>query len=245
MPADAKPLFEVSTIKPSRPDAPGSSILVGRGGTNLFTTTNTTLSDLIIFAYGVHGRQVIGGPSWMESEKYDLTGKPDQPGIPNVTQLRTMVQKLLEERFELTFHREKKELSVYAITLAKSGSKLAKSDPDAGSLPGFGGRGPGNIGVQNSTMAEFAGFLQSRILERPVVDQTGLPDRYNFTLKWTPDTAQLAQAGPNAPAPPPLAADAPPDLFAAFQQQLGLKLESTRAPVEVMVIDKVQKPTEN
>jgi uncharacterized protein (TIGR03435 family) len=245
MPADANPTFEVATIKPSRPEAQGSSILVGRGGTNLFTTTNTTVADLIVFAYGLHARQLTGGPSWLESDKYDLTGKPDQPGIPNVTQLRSMLQKLLADRFQLAFHREKKELSVYAITVAKSGSKLNKSDSSAGILPGFGGRGPGNIGVRNSTMAEFADFLQSRILERPVVDQTGLPDRYDFTLKWTPDQAQLAAMGPNAPAPPPAAADAPPDLFAAIQQQLGLKLESTKAPVDVLVIDRLQKPSEN
>jgi uncharacterized protein (TIGR03435 family) len=106
MPADANPAFEVSTIKPSPPEARGNSILVGRGGTNLFTTTNTTLSDLITFAYGLHARQVTGGPSWIDSDEFDVTGKPDQPGIPNVTQLRTMVQKLLEDRFQLTFHRE-------------------------------------------------------------------------------------------------------------------------------------------
>jgi uncharacterized protein (TIGR03435 family) len=245
MPADANPVFEVATIKPSRPDAPGSSILVGRGGSNLFTTTNTTLNDLIIFAYGLHSRQVTGGPSWAESEKYDLSAKPDLPGLPNVTQLKTMVQKLLAERFQLTFHREKKELSVYAITVAKNGPKLDKSQANAGSLPGFGGRGPGGVAVRNSTMEELAGFLQSRVVERPVVDQTGLAGRYDFTLRWTPDAAQLAALGPNAPPPPPPSADAPPDLFAAFQQQLGLKLEATKAPVDVLVIDKAMKPSEN
>jgi uncharacterized protein (TIGR03435 family) len=244
MPADAKPTFEVATIKPSRPDAPGSSILVGRGGSNLFTTTNTTVADLIVFAYGLHAKQVTGGPAWMESEKYDLSGKPDLPGMPNVEQLKTMVQKLLADRFQLTFHRDKKELSVYALTVAKGGPKLNKSE-SAGTLPGFGGRGPGNVMVRNSGMGEFAGFLQSRIVEKPVVDQTGLTGRYDFTLKWTPDPAQLAAMGPNAPPPPPADADAPPDLFGAFQQQLGLKLEPTKAPVEVFVIDKVQKPSEN
>jgi uncharacterized protein (TIGR03435 family) len=244
MPADAKPVFDVSTIKPSKPDARGTSILVGRGGSNLFTTTNTTLKDLITFAYGLHARQVSGGPAWIENERYDLTGKPDQAGVPNVSQLQAMVQKLLTERFGLTFHREKKELSVYAITVAKSGLKLNKTENSTGNLPGFGGRGPGSIAVRNSNMADFAGFLQGRILDRPVVDQTALTDRYDFTLKWTPDTAQ--PPAPGQPAPPAVTdADAPPDLFAAFQQQLGLKLESTKAPVDVMVIDKVEKPSEN
>jgi len=241
MAADVKPSFEVATIKPSDPDRPGQSILVGRGGTNLFTTTNTTLNDLIIFGYGIHPKQVTGGPSWLETEKFDISAKPDQAGIPNATQVRTMVQKLLEERFQLVFHRDKKELSAFTITVGKSGPKLAKNDT-GGMLPGFGGRGPGSIGVQNSTMEEFAGFLQARILDRPVVDQTGLSGKYDFTLTWRPD--QLPPQGPNAP-PLPADLDSRSDLFTAFQEQLGLKLEATKAPVEVLVIERVQKPSEN
>src|SRR5260370_42308919 len=124
----------------------------------------------------------------MENERYELTGKPDREGIPNITQLKAMVQKLLTERFQLTFHREKKELSVYAITVAKAGLKLNKTENSPGNLPGFGGRGPGSIAVRNSTMSDFAGFLQSRILDRPVVGHTSLSDRYDFTLTWTPDS---------------------------------------------------------
>jgi len=245
MAADAKPAFDVATIKPSKPGTPGSSILVGRGGSNLFTTTNTTLKDLIVFAYGLHAKQISGGPAWIENEKYDVTGKPDHEGLPNISQLQSMLQKLLTDRFQLTFHREKKDLSVYSITVAKAGLKLVKTENSPGNLPGFGGRGPGSIAVRNSTMSDFAGFLQSRILDRPVVDQTGLTDRYDFQLKWTPDVNQSPQ--PGQPPPPAAidAADAPPDLFAALQQQLGLKLESTKAPVEVAVIDKVEKPSEN
>jgi uncharacterized protein (TIGR03435 family) len=244
MRADANPTFEVATIKPSRPDAPGKSMLVGRGGGNLFTTTNSTAADLITFAYGVHARQVTAGPSWLESEKFDITGKPDQEGVPNIAQLRSMVQKLLTERFQLTFHRDKKELSAYAITVAKTGIKLTKTQNPGGNLPGFGGRGPGSVGVRNATMTEFAEFLQSRILERPVVDHTELTDRFDFTLTWTPDSTQPAALGPNAP-PLPANPDAPPDIFGAMLQQLGLKLESVKTPVEVVVIDKVEKPSEN
>ena len=244
MAPDAKPTFDVSTVKLTAPDARGSSILVGRGGSNLFTTTSTTLKDLIVFAYGLQARQVSGGPAWIENERFDITGKPDLPGMPSVNQLMTMVQKLLEERFQLKFHREKRELSVYAITVAKTGAKLAKSEAP-GNLPGFGGRGPGNISVRNSSMADFAGFLQARIVDRPVVDQTGLTGRYDFTLKWTPDSNQPPTPGqPPAPAAT-TEADAPPDLFGAFLQQLGLKLEATKAPVDVMVLDKAEKPTEN
>ena len=242
MAADANLDFEVATIKPSVPGAQGQSILVGRGGANMFTTTNTTLKDLIIFAYGIHTQQLTGAPGWLESDKFDITAKPEQPGIPDATQLRTMVQKLLADRFKLTFHREKKELSAYVVTVGKNGPKLAKNE-SGGNLPGFGGRGPGAVGVRNSTMAEFASFLQARILDRPVVDQTGLSGKWDFTLEWRPDPTQ--SAGANAPQQLPPEVAARPDIFTAFQEQIGLKLESTKTPVEVFVIDRVEKPSEN
>ena len=111
-------------------------------------------------------------------------------------------------------------------------------------LPGFGGRGPGSVGVRNSTMAEFAGFLQARVLDRPVVDQTGITGRFDFALEWRPDLSQAGPPGGPAPQLPP-EVEGRPDLFTAIQEQLGLKLENTKAPVEAYVIDKVQKPSEN
>src|SRR5262245_31356553 len=241
MAADANLTFEVATIKPSNPATPGQSILVGRGGANLFTTTNTTLNDLIIFAYGVHVQQIVGAPAWLATEKFDVSAKPEDAGVPDATQLRTMVQKLLVDRFSLKFHKEKKELSAYTLNVGKNGPKMAKNER-GGTLPGFGGRGPGAIGVRNSTMTEFASFLQARILDRPVVDQTGLSGKWDFTLEWRPDPTQAA--GANAPQLPPEVA-ARPDIFTAFQEQIGLKLESTKTPVEVFVIDRVEKPSEN
>jgi uncharacterized protein (TIGR03435 family) len=244
MAPEANPVFEVATIKPSNPESRGSSILVGRGGSNMFTTTNTTLRDLITMAYGLHARQVVDGPSWIESERFDITAKPEHPGVPNLAQLSTMVQKLLAERFGLTFHKEKRELSAYVLTLAKSGPKMTKNE-SGNILPGFGGRGPGAVGVQNSSMPEFAGFLQARVLDRPVVDQTGLEGKFNFTLEFRPDAQLLAPpvGGPPPQLPPEI--ENRPDLFTAIQDQLGLKLESGKASVEVYVIDKVTKPTEN
>jgi uncharacterized protein (TIGR03435 family) len=243
MAADAKPGFEVATIKPARPEG-RFSLLVNRSG--VLNTTSTTVSDLIKFAYDLHPRQITSGPSWLESEKYDITAKPDTAGIPNPAQLKMMVQKLLKERFQLTFHNEKKELSVYAITVAKNGPKLTK-DESGGNLPGFGG-GRGMFNVRNSTIAEFGSILQANILEQPVVDQTGLgTTRWDFQLKWTPDPSQSQIGGPAPPNAPPPAdnADAPPDIFTAFQQQLGLKIENTKAPVDVMVIDGLEKPSAN
>ncbi|MEO8596224.1 MAG: TIGR03435 family protein [Candidatus Solibacter sp.] len=245
MPPDAKPVFDVATIKPSDPEAKGQRINVGVGGANTFTTANTPLSELIKFAYGIHVKQLTGGPSWVDSEKFDITAKPDTPGMPSVTQLQMMVKQLLGERFGLVFHREKKELAAYVITVDKSGVKMSKAE-GRGILPGFGGRGPGSIGVRNSTMAEFADFLQGRILDRPVVDQTGLTDRFDFTLEWLPDSIQAAaMAGGGPPPELPKSIEDRPDLIAAVRQQLGLKLESGKAQVETFVIDKVTKPTDN
>jgi uncharacterized protein (TIGR03435 family) len=241
LPADAKPVFAVATIKPSNPNGRGFSLLVGPGG--VLSTTSTSLSDLIVFAYGVHTKQIINGPAWMEAEKYDIMAKPDLEGLPNGDQLKSMMQKLLEDRFQLKFHHDKRELSVYAIMPGKGEAKLTKNDA-GGDLPGFGMRGMGNFSIRNATMADFAGLLQAQVLERPVVDQSGLKDRYDFTLKWTPDASQFGGRGANAP-PPPDGTDAPPDLFTAFQQQLGLKLEATKAPVDVLVLDKVERPSEN
>jgi len=244
----AKPQFEVATIKPSDPARRGWGINVDRSGQ--LHTLNTNLSDLIKFAYDVHPKQVVGAPAWVDSDKFDILAKPDVPGMPGVNQMKVMLQKLLEDRFSLKFHREKKELSVYAITVAKGGAKIAKEENNNIPIPGFGGRPQTGFNARNGTIAEFASVLQSQFMELPVVDQTGLGEtRYNFVLKWTPDPSQSAGFGggpPPAAAPPPVPADdAPPDIFAAMQQQLGLKMGTTKAAVDVMVIDKVDKPSEN
>ncbi len=240
MAADANPSFEVATIKPSDPSRPGRLFraLPGR-----YTTINTTLNDLIGFSYGLHARQVTGAPDWVGTQKYDLDGKPDGEGQPNEAQWKTMVQKLLAERFQLTFHHEQKELSVYALVVAKGGPKITKSDSPNGP-PSLLFRGLGNLPVRDATMADFASVMQRAVLDRPVVDQTRLEGRYNFALNWTPDETQFASLGG---VPPGLGdkPDAPPDLFTAIQQQAGLKLEPTKALVDVMVVDKVEKPSAN
>ncbi len=239
MAADAKPVFEVATIKPSDPAAQGQGINVNPSGH--FVTRNTPLFDLIKFAYALHPKQIVGAPSWVETERFDILAKPDLPGLASTPQFKAMIQKLLAERFGLVFRREKRELSAYVVTVDKAGPKLTKSTNPV-PLYGIGGRGPGAIGVRNATIAEFAEWLQSRALERPVVDQSGLTDRFDFTLEWKPDQSQL---GPNPPAQLPANVEDRPDLITAIRVQLGLKIESGKAPVEVLVIDKVTKPTEN
>ncbi|HZL56121.1 MAG TPA: TIGR03435 family protein [Bryobacteraceae bacterium] len=243
MKADANPVFEVATIKPSNPDSQGQGLTI-QG--HRMVTRNTSLSFLITFAYGLHAKQIAGAPAWLDSEKFDITAEPDLEGQPNDRQIKSMIQKLLADRFKLTFHREKKELSVYAITVAKGGPKLTRDDSDPNGLPGLGFRGKlGALGVRNATIGDFAGLMQSVVLDRPVVDQTGLTGRWDFTLDWTPEASQFGgRAGPPAAA----AADdptAPPDLFTATVRQLGLKLEGAKAPVDVLVVDHVEKPSEN
>lgn len=244
MAPNANPGFEVATIKPSEPGRPGKLFTVR--GQNV-VTVNTTLSDLITMAYSVHARQIIGAPSWIESDKYDLTVKPDVPGQPNVDQIRVIMQKLIADRFQLKFHREKRELSVYAITVIKGGSKLTKSKSDPNGLPGlfFGPGAPGvAFRVTNATLAEVASTLQGSILDKPVIDQTELEGKYDFMLKFTPDPGMMAGFG-GPPSPAADVPDAPPDLFAAFEQQLGLKLTSTKGQADVLVIDAVEKPSAN
>ena len=243
MAANANPAFEVATIKPSDPAKPGQIVTL-RGAEVI--TTNTTVHDLINLAYWLHPKQLTGGPAWTESDKFDMTGKPDAPGQPNVDQMKMMIQKLLADRFQLKFHFEKRDLPVYAIRIAKTGAKITRSQDDPKGIPGwnFGRNASGTVfSFRNSPLSQFAALLQNS-MDRPVVDQSGLSERYDFTLTFTPDAAQAALIG----VPPPPAADNPdaaPDLFTAFQQQLGLKLESTKAPVDVLVIDKVEKPSEN
>jgi len=242
MAADAPLVFAVATIKPSKPGRPGKALTMR--GPRQFATFNYSLNDLISFAYGVHVRQITGGPGWLDSDLYDILAEPEAEGSPNRKQLEVMLQKLLADRFQLVFHRDKKELSVYALVVGKNGPKLTKSTGDPNGLPGLMFRALGVLPANNANMADFAGVMQSAVLDRPVVDQTGLSGRFDFTLKWTPDEFQFAGLGPRVP-PPADNPDAPPDLYTAIQQQLGLKLESTKAQVEVLVIDHLEKPSEN
>jgi uncharacterized protein (TIGR03435 family) len=172
----------------------------------------------------------VGGPAWSESDKYDITAEPDGEGQPSIQQWKTMIQKLLAGRFQLTFHREQKELSVYAIVVGKNGPKLTKSEGDPNGLPGLMFRGLGVLPARNARIVDFAGVMQAAVLDGPVVDHTGLHGRYDFTLTWTPDPSQFSGLGVRVPPTPTDDSTAPPDLFTAMVQQLGLKLEAAKPP---------------
>jgi uncharacterized protein (TIGR03435 family) len=232
------PGVEVSTVKPIPTAAPGR-LFTMRGAQMM--AINVSVLNVITFAYDVHERQVSGGPSWMSSEKFEIVVKPDTPGQPNIRQMKQLLQKVLTERFQFEFHQEKRELSVYAMTQpANSQHKLSTSAPGQ-NLPNLLFPRPGLLPARNATMTDFAQVLQTAVLDRPVVNQTNIEGRYDFTLDWMPDEFQFASFGPM----PQLPDTGKPNIFQAFQDQLGLKLESTKAPAEVMVLDRVERPSEN
>ena len=241
MAADASMTFEVATVRPSKPDVPGK-LFTFKG--RQFMTINTTVADLITFAYGVHARQITAGPEWLESDKYDVTGQPEAQGQPNERQVRALVRSLLADRFKLEVQRGTKDLPVYALTVGTGGPKLSRNDTNPNGLPALFFKGLGTLPALNASMADFAGVMQAAVLDRPVVDKTGLSGRFDFTLRWTPDDSQFRGMGVRVPAPVD-DPNAPPGLFTAIQEQLGLKLESTNAPVEVLVITRVERPSEN
>ena len=235
---DADPSLEVATIKLSPPDQKGKGYWF-KG--HELTTMNTNLNDLLALAYGVHSKQIVNAPDWANSVLYDIKGISDTPGRPNQKQIGVLLKKLLVDRFQLKSHTETRVLSVYAITVAKDGPKMAKDTGPANAPKGWGQVGLINVTMRNMTMNDFASWMQTFVMDRPVVDQSGLTGRYDFQLKWTPDDSQFTQVGTLPPTNDN--PNAPPNLYTAIQQQLGLKIEPTKAPDAVLVIDHVEKPS--
>jgi uncharacterized protein (TIGR03435 family) len=260
MAADADPSFEVATIKPNNTGAVRLQGLVIRGRN--FITRASSVEDLISFAYSVQEKQIVNAPAWIDSERYDIEAIPDAPGTPNTEQVRVMIRKLLADRFKLAFHKEKRDLPAYVLTVAKSGEKLPPTELK-GQLPGL-GFGPGKGGLTlraiNAAIPDFTGFLQVLVLDRPVVDRTGLTGRYDFSCTFTPDDSQFGGHPPRMPGSTPAAPGAAtgepaaqtseatpsaPNLFEAMQQQLGLKLSAEKTAVDVIAIDHVDHPSPN
>jgi len=221
--APAKP-FEVASIKVNKSGTLNG--VTGRGGQirpgkSQIALENVTLWKALGFAYGIGEDKdyAIIGPDWLKTERYDIAGKIP----PNTTfeQMRRMLQATLTERFKLALHRDTKDLPVYALVVARDGLKIKEAEPGHS---GF-SVGRGHIEARGGALAAFADRL-SQMLDRPVVDETKMPGVFNFTLDWTDE-------------------DTGPSIFAAIQQ-LGLKLEARRAPVEVLVIDRGDRvPIEN
>jgi uncharacterized protein (TIGR03435 family) len=242
MAADADPSFEVATIKPNPSGGTSLQGLYPKG--RHMMVVNGSLEDIVTFAYGVQVKQIVGAPGWSNEDRYDIDALPDQPGTPNLQQMRGIFRKLLADRFQLKFHHEKREMAAYVLTVGKTGQKLTPSEIK-GPLPGFGaspGTGGLTLHLANGTMTDFTDFLQMLVLDKPVVDQTGITGRYDESVTFTPDQTQFNGHLPKLPQSD--VADAP-DLFTAIQQQLGLRLAAEKTDVDVLVIDHVDKPSAN
>jgi uncharacterized protein (TIGR03435 family) len=158
--------------------------------------------------------------------------------------MKVMLRKFLADRFQLAAHKDQKELAVYTLVVAKSGLTISKNESKS-ATNGIIFRGPGSVLLNNETMDDLCKMLQSAAVDRPVVNQTGLTDKYEFSLVWTPDQLLTAATTNTNALAPGEKADAPPDIYTAIQQQLGLKLEGTRMRIEVLVIDKLEKLSDN
>jgi uncharacterized protein (TIGR03435 family) len=244
-PAPAKlntndPSFEVATIKPSVPNSQGRGMGFQNG---TFSTLNLTLTNLVTFAYDLHPNQIVGAPAWSTVDKYDITAKIDAEGQPSPEQLKSMLRKLIANRFQLAFHKEQRELPVYTLSVARSGLKISKNE-EKNETGGVINRGIGSVLLNNLSMDEFTRMLQTGPVDRPVVNQTSLDGKYTFSLVWTP--AQILNAPPNTNTPAlGTNAETPPDIYTAVQQQLGLKLDAVKLRIEVLAVDKAEKPSEN
>jgi uncharacterized protein (TIGR03435 family) len=223
--AQAPPAFEAASIKPTQHGRDGqgwshSSIDVPNPGR--FVAENSSLDELIRYAYDLKEYQ-ISGPSWLNDDSvcYDITATT--PGASEA-QIRVMLQTLLADRFHLEAHREKRTRPVYNLVAVKSGAKLqlTTSHREGPSVQSNGGQNGGTFKATNVSMADFA-YQLSRHLKEPVFDHTGLMDRYDFSLQYD-------EAG----------------LLTVVQQQLGLRVESVKAPVDVLIIDRINRvPTGN
>jgi uncharacterized protein (TIGR03435 family) len=249
--------FEAATVK--RRIEPGGGF-IGRQAGGRFTAQGASLQDLIVFAYRLQSYQIVGGPAWLNKERWDISanGGPNSPDDVLIA-----LQQLLTDRFALGVHRETQQLPIFALVLARSDGRLgpqlkrspvdcaamkaeaAKTGvipPDAPRLCNVQGR-VGSIRMGGSPLSEFIPILSER-LQRTVVDRTGLTGPFDLTLTYTPDPSQIAP-GALAPGDQPTLDPNGPSIFTALQEQLGLKLEATRAPVEVLVIDHAEFAREN
>jgi bla regulator protein blaR1 len=237
--------FEVASVKPSAPDVAGLFVQPQPGGS--LRITGGTVKNLIAIAYNAREFAISGGPGWVNSDRFDIDARASplsasEKSPANAQQLRERLKSLLAERFQLAIHPESKEQNVYALFVGKSGPKLHEAEPGARSM--IRKRGTSIIGEAVGMQMLVLNLANS--LDRAVLDKTGLAGKYDFKLEWSLDalnvSSPIAATGAETPtAPEPNG----PSLFAALQEQLGLRLEPQKAPVETLVIDHVARPSEN
>jgi uncharacterized protein (TIGR03435 family) len=224
-----QPQFEVASIKPSADPTNNST---GNSGKGRLTMTNVTLKRCIMGAYAIGPNLIVGGPDWLDSDRFVITAKAEQPVGDG--ELMAMLRTLLAERFRLAVHHESRLAPVYFLEVTKNGPKLEKS-------AGEGSRSNNGRGVIEARALTMDGFAQrlSRQTDLPVVNRTGLEGAYNLKLQWTPESQRASKPGEVG------AVDTGISIFTAIQEQLGLRLRPQKAPLEMLVIDHAEKPAEN
>lgn len=239
MAANAHPGWEVATVRPSDLDAkpgPNQGLLAFRILGRHILIERQTVESMMMVGFGLQKSQIAGGPEWVRTQPFDVDGLADVNGEPNVEQFQSMIRRLLTERFGLQTHREERNMAVYALQIAKNGPKLAESKGDrngAGRIQVGGGEGYRSLTFRDVSMQDLP-VMMVLYLDRPLVDRTGLRGLYEFTLKYTYDEERAPADG-----------TAPPSLFTAVQEQLGLRLNAVRAPAPILVIDQVRRPEAN
>jgi len=251
LPSGSKPAFEIVSLKANVSGESRTSIGNRPGGR--FVATGAPLKFLMTSAYHVRDFQILGGPNWITSDRWDIDARaaegtvtrqgPPDPNVPDTMSL--MVQSLIEDRFQLKIHRETREQPIYELVIAKGGSKVKLSDDQGPVQPQQRGDEPPPVRRNSLTIGrgdfqgegiQFGIFVNalSQQLGRPIVDKTELKGFYDFRLQWTPQLGQQPETDSSGPT-----------IFTAIQEQLGLRLESSKGPVDVIVIESVQKPSEN
>jgi uncharacterized protein (TIGR03435 family) len=232
-------MFEAASVKRSIPDTPNGSTYEFLAGGGL-RVKNSTLRGLVESAYDVRDFQIAGGPPWLYADRYDVLAR-SEPGsagsarADDMKATRLKLQALLADRFRLVVHRETRELAEYALTIERGGSKLVADQLPESSNGRTGVRS--SCGRMTGTRASMTNltFMLSRQLRRPVLDRTGLAGNYNFELTWTPDVAPCSDSTDNNA----------PSIFTALREQLGLRLDSIKGPVDTIVVDRAERPSED
>lgn len=231
--------FDVATVKPIEHNPRGGRYFK-MVGPHRFIAKDYNLKLLIALAYDMNSKTISGGPEWLDSQYFDIEAIVPGDVQPTRLEQMKMLRALLAERFKLVFHRQEKQFSIYELTVTKGGPKLrASATPDGQpNVISVVSEQKVELPARNASMDDFVAMLQRALLDRPVLDKTGLPGKYDFDLVWAPDETQfggeLPKAADDAPSPP---------LFTAIQEQLGLKLTATHGMVNAMVVDNAEKPT--
>jgi uncharacterized protein (TIGR03435 family) len=235
--------FEVVSLKPTEGMPQGGGIRPAPGGQR-YEATNCPIKLMIQVAYRVKADQIVGGPSWLDTDRFDMMGKAEKQS--NGDELHVMLMNMLVDRLQLKFHREKRDMAMYALTVDKGGAKLTPHEADNAGDPWIDQTQETFLHIKlKATCAplDYFAFRLSQLMDRPVVDLTNLKGGYDFNLEYTRELPQgFPEGGKINGAEPDTSG---PTVYAAVKQQLGLELKAQKGPVEVIVIDHAEKPTAN